>query len=77
MVIDAVYLAVASAVSARFTDAGVDAHDIDEIVYVDGTTISTTLSLICFNASGGFREEIETPFLLRGTVVGGAIGDPQ
>ena len=63
----AVYLTVASAV---LTDAGVDAHDVDEvlIVYVGGTTILTTLSLICFSVR--FREEIETP-LSRGAVEGG------
>ena len=38
VVVNAVYLAVASAVSALLTDAGVDAHIKDEIIYVGGTT---------------------------------------
>ena len=40
IVINAVYLAVDSAVSALLADAGVDAHNnkIDEIVYVGETT---------------------------------------
>ena len=68
-------MAFASAVSVLLANAGVDAHDMDEIivVYVGGTTIFKTLSLICFSVR--FREEIETPFS-RGTVVGGGIGDP-
>jgi len=74
MVVNAVYLAVASAVSALLADAGVDAHNIDEIVYVGGTTCLPGLDdCVCLN--GGFSEEIETPFS-RGTVVGGGIGDP-
>ena len=74
MVVNAVYLAVASAVSALLADAGVDAHNIDEIVYVGGTTCLPGLDdSICLR--GGFREDIETPFS-RGTVVGGGIGDP-
>ena len=74
MVVNAVYLAVASAVSALLADAGVDAHNIDEIVYVGGTTCLPGLD-DCICLSGGFREEIETPFS-RGTVVGGGVGDP-
>ena len=74
MVVNAVYLAVASAVSVLLDDAGVDAHNIDEIVYVGGTTCLPGLDdSICLR--GGFREDIETPFS-RGTVVGGGIGDP-
>ena len=65
MVVNAVYLAVASAVSALLADAGVDAHNIDEIVYVGGTTCLPGLD-VCICLSGGFREEIETPFS-RGT----------
>ena len=62
MVVNAVYLAVASAVSALLDDAGVDAHNIDEIVYVCGTTcLPCRDDCICLS-DGGFREEIETPF---------------
>ena len=74
MVVNAVYLAIASAVSALLADAGVDAHNIDQIVYVGGTTCLPGLD-DCICLSGGFREEIETPFS-RGTVIGGGIGDP-
>ena len=38
MVINTVYRAVVSAVSALLADADIDAHNIDEIVYVSGTT---------------------------------------
>ena len=39
MVVDALYLAIGSAVSALLADAGVvDDHNIGEIVYVGGTT---------------------------------------
>ena len=69
MVVNAVYLAIASAVSALLADAGVDAHNIDQIVYVGGTTCLPGLDdSICLR--GGFREDIETPFS-RGTVIGG------
>ena len=54
-------LGVASAVSALLADAGVDAQNIDKIVYVGGTTCLPGLD-DCICLSGGFREEIETPF---------------
>ena len=76
VVVNAVNLAVASAVSL-LADAGADAHNIDEIVYivhVSGTTCLLSLKG-CICLSGGFREENETPFS-RGTVVGGSNGDP-
>ena len=38
MVVSAVYGAVTSAVSTLLADALVDAHNIDEIVYVGGKT---------------------------------------
>ena len=47
-VIIVVYLAITSAVSGVLTDAGVDAHNIDEIIHVGGTTVypaSTTVSV--------------------------------
>ena len=73
MAINAVYQAVAFAVSTRLDDADVDAHNIDEIVYVGGTACLPGLDdCICLTSSGGFREEIETPFS-RGTVVGGCV----
>ena len=70
VVVNPVYLAVASAVSALLDDAGVDAHNIDEIVYVCGTTcLPCCDDCICLS-DGGFREEIETPFS-HGTAVEG------
>ena len=74
MVVNVVYIAVASAVSALLADADVDAHNVDEIVYVGGTTCLPGLD-DCICLSGGFSEDIETPFS-RGTVVGGGVGDP-
>ena len=74
IVVNTVYQAVASALSALLADAGVDAHNIDEIVYVGGTTRLLGLDN-CICSSGEFREEIETPFA-RGTFVEGGIGDP-
>ena len=60
--------------SELLADLGVDAHNIDEIVYVGGTTCLPDLDdSTCLR--GGFREDIETLFS-RGTVVGGSIGDP-
>ena len=56
MVVNAVYLAVASAVSSLLTDTGVDAHVKDGIVYVGGTTCLLGLD-DCMCLSGGFREE--------------------
>ena len=70
MVVDALYLAVASAVSALLADTGVvDDHNIDGIVYVGGTTCLPGLDG-CICLSVGFRKEIEAPFS-RGPVVGG------
>ena len=46
--------------SALLDDAGVDAHNTDEIVFVGGTTFLPGLDdYICL--SGRLREEIETP----------------
>jgi len=59
MVVNVVYIATASAVSALLADAGVDAHSVDEIVYVGGTTCLPGLDE-CICLSGGFREEVET-----------------
>ncbi|KAF8154933.1 Hsp70 protein-domain-containing protein [Crassisporium funariophilum] len=74
MVVSTVYAAVAEGVAALLADAGVDSHDVDEIVYVGGTTCLPGLDeRLCL--SGGFREDVETPFA-RGTVVGGGVGDP-
>ena len=74
MVASSVYTAVADSIIALLASAAVDAHEVDEIVYVGGTTCLPGLDeRICLGA--GFNEEIETPFS-RGTVVGGGVGDP-
>ncbi|KAG6868835.1 hypothetical protein C0993_009372 [Termitomyces sp. T159_Od127] len=74
LVVRGVYAAVGSAVCALLASAQVDAHDVDEIVYVGGTTSLPGLDEAVQGAAG-FREDIETPFG-RGTVVGGGVGDP-
>ena len=43
MAVNTVYLAVASAVSAFLADAGVDADNIDEIVYIVYVGVTTCL----------------------------------
>lgn len=69
-----IYAAVTSAVSSLVESAKLDAHDIDEIVYVGGTTCLPGLDEhLCVN--GGFSDNISTPFT-QGTVVGGGVGDP-
>ena len=60
--------------SGLSTDAGVDAHKIDEIIHSRGTACLPDLDER-FSLSGGFREDIETPFS-SGTVGEGGIGDP-
>jgi heat shock protein 1/8 len=74
MVASTVYTAVADSIIALPASAAVDAHEVDKIVYVGGTTCLPGLDeRICIGA--GFNEEIETPFS-RSTVVGGGVGDP-
>ena len=60
--------------SGLSTDAGLDAHKIDEIIHLGGTASLPDLDE-CFCLSGGFREGIETPFS-SGTVGEGGISDP-
>ncbi|KIY72596.1 actin-like ATPase domain-containing protein [Cylindrobasidium torrendii FP15055 ss-10] len=69
-----VYSAVSAAVSDLLKSAGVDAHQIDEIVYVGGTSCLPGLDEE-IGLSVGFPEDVATPFSM-GTVVGGGIGDP-
>ena len=56
--------------SVLLDDAGVDAHNINEIVYVCGTTCLPGLDDCICLSDGEFREEIETPFS-HGTAVEG------
>jgi heat shock 70kDa protein 1/2/6/8 len=74
MVVRSVYEAVSSAVLKLLEGAAIDAHDVDEIVYVGGSTCLPGLDEQVVVA-GGFREDVETPFM-RGTIVGGGVGDP-
>ena len=73
-VIIVVYLAIATAVSGLSTDAGVDAHKIDEIIHLGGSACLPDLDE-CFCLSGEFRDDIEIPFS-SGTVGEGGIIDP-
>lgn len=74
MVVRSVYESVSSAVIKLLENANIDAHDVDEIVYIGGSTCLPGLDEQVVVA-GGFREDVETPFM-RGTVVGGGVGDP-
>ncbi|KAG6849592.1 hypothetical protein H0H93_007114 [Arthromyces matolae] len=69
-----VYTSVASSITSLLQSAGIDAHEVDEIVYVGGSTALPGLDET-LQTSVGFREDVETPFV-RGTVVGGGVGDP-
>ncbi|KAL0959106.1 hypothetical protein HGRIS_014403 [Hohenbuehelia grisea] len=69
-----VYSAVSNAVSTLLQNAEIDAHDVDEIVYIGGTPCLPGLNDHLLLAAG-FREDVDTPFSL-GTVVGGGVGDP-
>lgn len=74
LVVRPVYESVSSAVFKLLEDAAIDAHDVDEIVYVGGSTCLPGLDEQVV-VTGGFREDVETPFM-RGTIVGGGVGDP-
>ncbi|KAG6907627.1 hypothetical protein DXG01_008163 [Tephrocybe rancida] len=74
LVVRPVYTAVATAISSLLESANIDAHLVDEIVYVGGSTCLPGLDETLQTAVG-FREDVETPFS-RGTVVGGGVGDP-
>ncbi|KAF5356430.1 hypothetical protein D9758_009501 [Tetrapyrgos nigripes] len=74
MLIRPIYQSIADAITELLSSAGVDAHQVDEIVYVGGTTCLPGLDEhLCL--TGGFNENIDTPFSM-GTVVGGGVGDP-
>ncbi|THU93426.1 actin-like ATPase domain-containing protein [Dendrothele bispora CBS 962.96] len=69
-----IYTSISSSISQLLEKANVDPTQVDEIVYVGGTTCLPGLDEhICLD--GGFSEGINTPFTM-GTVVGGGIGDP-
>jgi molecular chaperone DnaK (HSP70) len=69
-----VYAAVAKEIISLLASAAIDPHDVDEVVYVGGTSCLPGLNdRLCVEV--GLHEEIGTPFA-RGTVVGGGVGDP-
>ncbi|KAJ4469207.1 Hsp70 protein-domain-containing protein [Lentinula aciculospora] len=74
MLVRPIYDSVARSVIDLLATANVDAHQVDEIVYVGGTTCLSGLDEHV-GLTGGFNEDINTPFSM-GTVIGGGIGDP-
>lgn len=74
MLASPVYVAVAKEVTTLLASAALDPHDVDEVVYIGGTGCLPGLdSRLCVEV--GLREGVDTPFV-RGTVVGGGVGDP-
>ncbi|KAF8906352.1 Hsp70 protein-domain-containing protein, partial [Mucidula mucida] len=67
-----VYTAVASAITNLLSSLKIDPYEIDEIVYVGGTSCLPGLDE---HLVASFSETVSTPFSM-GTVVGGGIGDP-
>lgn len=67
-----IYEKVAAKVKELVEGAGLDLYDVDEIVYVGG---STSLPGLDETLAQSFAESVVTPFT-SGTVVGGGIGDP-
>ncbi len=74
MLASPVYAAAAKEIVSLLSQAGVDAHDVDEVVYLGGTGCLPGFdNRLCIEV--GLRDGVETPFA-RGTVVGGGVGDP-
>lgn len=69
-----VYASVAKEALSLITSTSLDAHDIDEIVYIGGTASLPGLDER-LQTMIGFHSDVETSFA-RGTVVGGGVGDP-
>lgn len=74
MEVRTVYVGVAKAILELLSSATppLDSHEIDEVVYVGG---STSLPGLDEHLSDIFREDIISPFK-SGTVLGGGVGDP-
>jgi len=69
-----IYAAVAKEIIDLLASVAIDPHDIDEVVYIGGTSCLPGLNdRLCVEV--GLHDDIETPFA-RGTVVGGGLGDP-
>jgi len=73
IVIRSVYALITSSIASLLESINVDPHEVDEIVYVGGS--ASLPSLDEHIISGGFRDDIETPFT-RGIITGGGVGDP-
>ncbi|KAJ3992348.1 Hsp70 protein-domain-containing protein [Lentinula boryana] len=74
MLVRPIYDSIARSIVDLLASANVDAHQVDEIVYAGGTTCLPGLDEH-IGLTGGFNEDIDTPFSM-GTVIGGGIGDP-
>ncbi|KIK64046.1 hypothetical protein GYMLUDRAFT_40278 [Collybiopsis luxurians FD-317 M1] len=74
MLVRPIYDSIARTVVELLESAKVDPHQVDEIVYVGGTTCLPGLDEH-IGLTGGFSEDIVTPFSM-GTVIGGGMGDP-
>lgn len=72
MEVRSIYSQVYAKVEELAGSAGLDLHEIDEIVYVGG---SASLPGLDETLAQGFSETVVTPFTA-GTVVGGGVGDP-
>ncbi|RXW19695.1 hypothetical protein EST38_g6170 [Candolleomyces aberdarensis] len=75
MVASPVYVSIADHIVSLLSSAGVDSHEVDEIVYVGGTGSLPGLDEKVGSAGGFDEDRVQTPFA-RGTVVGGGVGDP-
>lgn len=73
MLASTIYGSVAKEILSLISAMSLDAHDIDEIVYIGGTACLPSLDER-LQSVVNFRQDVETPFS-RGTVVGG-VGDP-
>lgn len=75
MVASPIYTEIANGVVDLLASAGVDAKEVDEIVYVGGTGSLPGLDERVQVSAGFGEDEVVTPFT-RGIVQGGGIGDP-
>ena len=73
IVIRSVYASITSSIISLLESINVDPYEVDEIAYVGGSTSLPALDEHI--VSGGFRDNIETPFT-RGIITGGGVGDP-
>ena len=74
MLASTTYASLAKDILSLISSTSLDPHDLDEIVYIGGTTCLPGLDER-LQLEVGFRQDVETPFS-RGTVVGGGVGDP-